>query len=111
MKAALGKSTQSEVLVALTHFVRGAARFSFATRPRQKARPSVESIDETRRRADLLQELYRIYSVEISGEPGVSVYRDTLPPDGWINDQLDSRNESWRVQNIDGFRCEIFDRP
>ncbi len=111
MKTALNKTAQSEVLVALTHFVRGAARFSFATRRGQKSRPSVESIDENRRRADVLQDLYRVYSFEVSGEPGVSVYRDTLPPDGWINDQLDSRNEGWRVQNIDGFRCEIFDRP
>lgn len=65
--------------------------------------------DESRRRASLLQELYRVYSVEVGSEEGGSYYRDTLPPDAWINDQLEARSERWRVQNVDGFRCEIFD--
>jgi hypothetical protein len=103
------KSNNSEVLMALTHFVRGAARFSFSAKGNRREGAQDSAIGETRRRADVLQDLYRHYSVEMSGEQGVSVYRDTLPPDGWINERLEARSERWRVQNVDGFRCEIFD--
>ena len=102
------KTNRADVLVALTHFVKGAARFSFTSRT-TRAAPSPAALDETRRRSHVLQELYRQYSVEAAGEQGVSVYRDTLPPDGWINDNLEVRKERWRVHNVDGFRCEIFD--
>jgi len=103
------KANNSEVLVALTHFVRGAARFSFSAKGKRRVGAEGGAIGETRRRADVLQDLYRHYAVEMSGEEGVSVYRDTLPPDGWINDRLTARSEGWRVQNVDGFRYEIFD--
>lgn len=103
------KSNNAEVFAALTHFVRGAARFSFAAKRHRRDDAGHKSVGETRRRADVLQDLYRHYSVEMSGEEGVSVYRDTLPPDGWINDRLTARSEAWRVHNVDGFRYEIFD--
>lgn len=103
------KTNHAEVLVALTHFVKGAARFSFTSKGVRGA--GEQPVDENRRRAQVLQELYRLYSVDLAGAEGVSVYRDTLPPDLWINDSLQARQERWRVQNVDGFRCEIFDVP
>lgn len=103
------KSANSEVLVALTHFVRGAARLSFTGKRNRDVDLPHNQLDETRRRTQVLQELYRVYSVEICDEQGISVYRETLPPDAWINDRLLAGGERWRVQNVDGFRCEIFD--
>lgn len=102
------KTNRADVIVALTHFVRGAARFSFSSRSDRNA-DQPGSPDESRRRANVLQELYRLYSIEVVTDEGDSFYRDTLPPDGWINDHLETRSERWRVQNVDGFRCEIFD--
>lgn len=32
-----------------------------------------------------------------------------LPPDSWLNEQLSQFGENWRVQNVDGFRYEIYD--
>lgn len=104
------KSRNNEVLVALTHIVKGAARFSFSRQPARKTAGDADGpFAETRRRTRLLQELYRLYAVETPADDGATFYRDGLPPDGWVNDQLESRREGWRVHNIDGFRCEIFD--
>ena len=65
--------------------------------------------DEQGRRSSLLSELYRRHAVEVAGENGEMVYRDTLPPDAWVNSQLARRGEDWRVHNVDGFRCEIYE--
>ena len=64
---------------------------------------------ENERRAKLLHELYRFHAIETSGEGSDLVYRNALPPDAWVNAQLATRGETWRVQNVDGFRCEIYD--
>ena len=104
------RSKNNEVLVALTHVVNGAAKLSFSRHvAKRNARDPDGPFEETRRRTTLLQELYRLYAIELPADDGVAFNRDGLPPDGWVNDQLESRNEHWRVHNIDGFRCEIFD--
>ena len=70
---------------------------------------STERGEERGRRASLLAELYRHHAVETAGENGDMVYRNTLPPDAWVNAQLARRGEAWRVHNVDGFRCEIYE--
>ncbi len=70
---------------------------------------STERGEERGRRASLLAALYRHHAVETAGEKGDMVYRDTLPPDAWVNAQLARRGEAWRVHNVDGFRCEIYE--
>ena len=70
---------------------------------------SPDRSDERGRRSSLLSELYRRHAVEVAGENGEMFYRDTLPPDAWVNSQLARRGEDWRVHNVDGFRCEIYE--
>lgn len=53
---------------------------------------------EQSRRARVLSELYRRHAVETAGETGTIAYRDSMPPDAWVNGQLARRGEVWRVQ-------------
>lgn len=64
---------------------------------------------EDERRAGVLQHLYRMHAAEDATPDGDITYRNALPPDAWINEQLAARGERWRVHGVDGFRCEIFD--
>ena len=64
---------------------------------------------EDERRARLLQHLYRVHAAKDATQDGDIAYRNVLPPDAWINEQLVARGEGWRVHGVDGFRCEIFD--
>lgn len=98
-----------EFSLALTHVFKGVARFTKA-----KAAPASDTnghlrADDSRRRTQILQQLYREHAVDIAGLEGDLAYRETLPPDVWINDRLTAMGERWRVHNVDGFRCEIYD--
>lgn len=64
---------------------------------------------ENERRARLLHELYLSYSAEAAEQGGMTTYENSLPPDQWVNTQLARNGETWRVQNVDGFRYEIYE--
>lgn len=64
---------------------------------------------ESEERVRLLQQLYREHAVETSDPCGDLVYPAAVPPQGWVNDRLSALGQAWRVQNVDGFRYEIFD--
>lgn len=96
-----------EFSLALTHVFKGVARFTKA-KPAQRADIAHPRTDDSRRRTQILQKLYEDHAVEMA-ELGETGHRETLPPDGWINDRLASMGERWRVHNVDGFRCEIYD--
>ncbi len=102
---------------ALTHVWKGMARFT-----RKSEDPSVafatpfgslggQTLEEQRRRTRQLQALYRLHVVEVAGGDGELMYAHTLPPAWWVNEKLEAQAESWRVQNIDGYRCEAYDLP
>ena len=93
-----------EFSLALTHVFKGVARFTKA-----KAESNHSGADDSRRRTQILQKLHQDYAAERAELDGEYAYRQTLPPDGWINDRLTTMGERWRVQNVDGFRCEIYD--
>lgn len=97
-----------EFSLALTHVFKGVARFTKAKPAMTRSEPYHQRTDDSRRRTQILQQLYSDHAVEMA-ELGEAGYRETLPPDGWINDRLASMGERWRVQNVDGFRCEIYD--
>jgi len=97
-----------EFSVALTHVFKGVARFTMA-RTATHADPNHLRIDDHRRRTHILEKLYNDHALEIAELGGEFTRRETLPPDGWVNDRLTAMGERWRVQNVDGFRCEIYD--
>ena len=98
-----------EFSLALTHVFKGVARFTKAKTDSRRGDPHHQRADDSRRRTQILQQLYRDHAVEVAGLEGELVWRETLPPDNWINDRLASMGERWRVHNVDGFRCEIYD--
>jgi hypothetical protein len=98
-----------ELSLALTHVFKGVARFTTAKTASTRVNPNHLRPDESRRRTQILQNLYRDHAVEVAEVDGEFAYRETLPPDSWINDRLTAMGERWRVQNVDGFRCEIYD--
>lgn len=57
----------------------------------------------------MLEHLYRMHAAQDANQDGDITYRNVLPPDAWINQQLSGLGEKWRVHSVDGFRCEIFD--
>lgn len=97
-----------EFSLALTHVFKGVARFTKAKTTTQHGDLNHQRSDDSRRRTQILQKLYTDHALE-RAELGEMAYRETLPPDGWINDRLSSMGERWRVHNVDGFRCEIYD--
>ena len=97
-----------EFSVALTHVFKGVARFTIARNASIRSDQTQLPANDSRRRTQILQQLYRDYAEEMA-DLGEFAYRETLPPDGWINDRLFAMGERWRVQNVDGFRCEIYD--
>ena len=95
--------------VTLTHVFKGVARFTTARNTSASVNQTHLRPNESRRRTQILQQLYREHAEEIAVLEGELAYRETLPPDGWINDRLFAMGERWRVQNVDSFRCEIYD--
>ncbi len=98
-----------EFSLALTHVFKGVARFTSARFAGPGSNAIHPKTDDSRRRTQILQKLYSDHAVELAELGGEITYRETLPPDGWINDRLASMGERWRVHNVDGFRCEIYD--
>ena len=100
----------------LTRFISGITQRRVRIRGRYADHSGIDLLvartwrsDEGARRAGVLSELYRHHAVETAGENGELSYSDTLPPDAWVNAQLETRGEGWRVHNVDGFRCEIYE--
>lgn len=100
----------TEFSLAFTHVLKGVARFTRA-KPVSSRKGLAQSFrsDEGHRRTLLMQQLYHDYAVEVAGVDGDLAYRETLPPDAWMNDRLAAMGERWRVHNVDGFRCEIYE--
>jgi hypothetical protein len=105
----------SNISFALTHIRKGIARFTRKAPDRTCALAAPfgslggQTIDEQRRRTRRLEALYRQHVVEVAGVDGVVTYTSTLPPAWWINEKLEAQGECWRVQNVDGYRCEAYD--
>ncbi|HOY76199.1 MAG TPA: hypothetical protein PLN33_00245 [Hyphomonadaceae bacterium] len=98
-----------EFSLALTHVFKGVARFTKAKVASQRDDLENQKADDSRRRTQILQKLYNDHATEMAELGNEFAYRGTLPPDGWVNDRLTSLGERWRVHNVDGFRCEIYD--
>ncbi len=99
-----------EFSLALTHVLKGVARFTHAKSVSSRGRDDQSfRSDEGRRRTLLLQQLYHDHAIEVTGVDGEMGYCETLPPDAWINGRLAAMGECWRVHNVDGFRCEIYE--
>jgi hypothetical protein len=64
------------------------------------------SLNERQRRQLILEQLYKEHTVLVDA---ASDALDILPPDSWVNSRLLALREAWRVHNVDGFRCEIYD--
>lgn len=96
--------------LALTHVIRGKPRFTVGQLRaiERRAASIVEGQTEPQRRSGLIEALYREYA---SLGPASLDRRefDALPPDAWLNERLDEMGERWRVQNVDGYRYEVYD--
>ena len=57
----------------------------------------------------IVEELHRMHSINIGYAMASAQDVLALPPDSWLNEQLSHFGENWRVQNVDGFRYEIYD--
>jgi hypothetical protein len=92
----------------LTHFFKGVPRLPAFLRGRQTKGAGVVP-SEQQRRLQIVDELRRKHPIKISNamESAHDVF--ALPPDSWLNAQLSQSGENWRVQNVDGFRYEIYD--
>lgn len=105
----------SHISIAVTHIRKGVARIT--TRSYQKPASLESSLgplggrtkDEQRRRASLLQDLHRDYWIEAEEGAGHLAHSPTSLPEWWVNERLEARGESWRVQSVDGFRYEVYD--
>jgi len=64
---------------------------------------------QSERRLQIIDELYRIHASLMRDQLAGACDVDALPRDQWLNDQLARLGEAWRVQNVDGFRYEIYD--
>lgn len=100
--------------VALTHVFKGVARFTASgaagqKQARQRPRRAVRPSNEGQRRTRVLEALYREHSADAESTRDDLPDLQTLPPDSWINTKLAALGEPWRVHNVDGFRCEIYD--
>ena len=101
-------TASSEFAVALTHFFKGAPRLTaFQKRRQLKGAGVVQS--EQQRRMQIVEELHRMHSIKIGNAMASAQDAFALPPDSWLNEQLSQFGENWRVQNVDGFRYEIYD--
>ena len=101
-------TASSEFAVAFTHFFKGAPRLTaFQTKKRTNGASSFQS--EQQRRMAIVEELHRMHSVKMRNALATAHDVFALPPDSWLNEQLDQFGENWRVQNVDGFRYEIYD--
>ena len=102
-------AASAEFAIAITHLLKGMPRLtSFKKQPNREVGRSSSEVFETQRRLDLIEQLHRVYS----GQPGGPVrsrIADDLPPDAWMNEQLARLSETWRVQNVDGYRYEVFE--
>lgn len=107
--------SSSHISVAFTHIRKGVVRLT--TRYKQKSRTPENPFgplggrtkDEQRRRAGLLQDMYRDYWAEAGDSADQLTHIPTPLPDWWVNERLDARGENWRVQSVDGFRYEVYD--
>jgi hypothetical protein len=67
------------------------------------SRGDAENATDKERRARILQLLYCRHAAE--GEE--IVYRNALPPADWMNAQLGSQGETWRVVGTSGTTCDV----
>jgi hypothetical protein len=101
-------TASSEFAVGLTHFFKGAPRLTaFRTKARGNAAHSFQS--EQQRRMAIVEQLHRLHTTLMRNALASAPDVFALPPDSWLNEQLGKFGEDWRVQNVDGFRYEIYD--
>lgn len=101
-------TASSEFAVALTHFFKGAPRLT-AFRGSRRGDLGCSGPSAHLRQMGLIEELHRIHSNQMRDALASAHDIFALPPDRWMNEQLGKLGESWRVQNVDGFRYEIYD--
>jgi hypothetical protein len=101
-------TASSEFAIALTHFFKGAPRLTAFQRRRQTTGAGTLQ-SEQQRRMQIVEDLHRMHTIRMRNamESAHDVF--ALPPDSWLNEQLSQSGETWRVQNVDGFRYEIYD--
>ena len=100
-------TTSSEFAVALTHFFKGAPRLT-AFRGNRRGDLGGAAPSEHQRQMGLIEELHRLHSNQMRDALASAYDVFALPPDRWMNEQLGMLGEAWRVQNVDGFRYEIY---
>jgi hypothetical protein len=101
-------TASAEFAVALTHFFKGAPRLTaFRTTRRANGASSIQS--EQQRRMAIVEQLHRLHSNLMRNALANAHDVFALPPDSWLNEQLIKFGETWRVQNVDDFRYEIYD--
>lgn len=98
----------SEFAVALTHLFKGTPRLT-AFQKQAGRRGGAPLHSEQQRRLAIVEQLYRLHSSLMRDSLAAASDVFALPPDSWLNDQLTRLGECWRVQNVDGFRYEIYD--
>ena len=100
----------SEFALAITHVLKGVVRTTSSNKIGQRhiARTSqrAASLNERQSRQLILEQLYTEHTALVDT---ASDALDFLPPDAWVNNRLLALREAWRVHNVDGFRCEIYD--
>lgn len=101
-------TSASEFSVGLTHIFRGTPRLTAARKKTSQAKSALARSD-CDRRLQLIEELYRLHTRQMRDALAGAWEIGTLPRDEWLNDQLARLGETWRVQNVDGFRYEIYD--
>ncbi len=101
-------NTTSEFAIAVTHFFKGAPRMTgFEKKSRGVSRGSIHS--EHQRRLAIVEQLYRLHENLMRDSTAAASDVFAVPPDNWINEQLARLGEDWRVQNVDGYRYEIYE--
>jgi hypothetical protein len=100
----------SQIAVALTHLFKGTPRVA-PSRKRALRHTRVVLHSEHERRLAIVEQLYRLHDKLAVRSRAAASEAFASPPDSWLNAQLASLGESWRVQSVDGFRYEIYDAP
>ena len=107
-------SQSPQFALALTHVFKGVARFTISNAAQRNAAQqapgrAARRLNEGKRRTRVLEGLYQEHTVCTVGPDSELHSVQTLPPESWINTKLSAMGEPWRVHNVDGFGCEIYD--
>lgn len=73
------------------------------------APPADDPARKSDQRSATLSRLTNLYMMSTDGISPAMAAGFQMPPEAWLNEQLEKMGETWRVRNIRGANCETYD--